>query len=580
MVANVESARDNDRNDENRGAETGASANGAYVVEKLLCCLLGFDESALRTLRGLARLFRPSLTADWEFTDAWQDGCIVLLCNLDDPSTRDLWAEGSLGDLPLAVATSAQEIPDGWVLRKPLRGQGPNGLVRILNEAASGAPAPRSEPPAPQADPTGHSTIVPFRAPNTAPTAVIPASNWASPATLRPEPSAPSTATAVAGAPQQGQSGGVYLPAVAEERLPVGLAEPLPSAVDWPAIVPAPPPESRMLAAPEPEDPLPAIAETQAPPIALGSPEPTTEAEPVHDDPATRLAGHVTDALVAALSPSSFVAHAAADVGPPEEGMTVNVVPVSDLPSSYGTARLVPTAPDTRRAADEEAALRDRLRGLHAQPEPAPELQQDDFLALLNRLYRVRSIGIIYVEGLPPFCVVPADSAYYGRVTLVELGERLRENPVPHAVRLPGTLQAAMQEIDAHGLPPGQLKELFWLGNLRCQNAEQVARFEQGAYRLRRWPDLTQLPHERQHVNWCGLVARRPVTLQALAGVTGASKEELAAFLAACAALAILEAVEVTAEAQASAPVPQTARSKERVSIFRSLLNRLGFRRS
>ena len=259
--------------------------------------------------------------------------------------------------------------------------------------------------------------------------------------------------------------------------------------------------------------------------------------------------------------------------------MQVNVVPVSDLPSSYGTAQPAPPRQDQRKV-DEETALRDRLRNLHARPEPEPDTQQDDFLALLNRLYRVRAVGIVQFDELPPFCVVPTESAYYGRVTLTEIAERLRENPVPREVRIATSLTEGMAEIDARGLPPGQIRELFWLANLRCPNAEQVARFEQGAYRLRRWPDLTQLPHERPHVNWCGLVARRPVTLQALASVTAAPREELAAFLAGCAALGILEAVEVTAEAQASAPTQQTAKSRERVSVFRSLLNRLGFRRS
>jgi hypothetical protein len=70
------------------------------------------------------------------------------------------------------------------------------------------------------------------------------------------------------------------------------------------------------------------------------------------------------------------------------------------------------------------------------------------------------------------------------------------------------------------------------------------------------------------------------VTLDALRALTDAEPGELSSFLAACAALSILEQVEVTAEAEAAIAAPQTAKSRERVSIFRSLLNRLGFRRS
>lgn len=616
MVANVESARHNSSGTHPQRTDTGGSSDEAIVVQKLLCCLLGFDETALRTLRGLARLFRPSLTADWEFTEGWQDGCIILLCNLDDPSTRDLWEGGSLSDLPLAFATSANELPVGWVLRKPLRGQGPNGLVHILNEAATGTPPPRSEPvpqaatPAPPPEPEiPRSTIVPFRPATGTVFNHGVGQGWTPvPNLLRPEPSVTLAAglPALAKAPQQDDPGGAVLPAAVGETLPVGMAEPSSEAA--PA-EPEPAEPLRAIAPPEAPpaaaEPIQALPETALAPEAPAAVEPP--AQPATDDrllappaaeepvpgltpPPGQLRGitltedappptNVSDALTAALNPTSFLPQAAADVAPAAEGMQVNVVPVSDLPSTYGTARHNVAQTEDRKA-DEESVLRDRLRNLHAQPDPVAETQQDDFLALLNRLHRVRSVGILHIDGLPPFCVVPTEGAYYGRVTLAEIADRLRENNVPREVRLPPTLYEAMGELDARGLPPGQLRELFWLGNLHCPNAEQIARFEQGAYRLRRWPDLTQLPHDRQHVTWCGLVARRPVTLQALANVTNAAKQDLAAFLAACAALAILEQVEVTAEAQAGAPVQQTAKSKERTSIFRNLLNRLGFSRS
>ncbi|HYF09945.1 MAG TPA: hypothetical protein VD970_20195, partial [Acetobacteraceae bacterium] len=106
-------------------------------VQKLLCCLMGFEERSAQMLRGLAQLFRPGLTAEWEFTDGWRDNCALLICDLDDPTTHTLWQQGSLSDLPLAVATSAPELPPGRVLRKPIRGQGPHGLVQVLNQAAS-----------------------------------------------------------------------------------------------------------------------------------------------------------------------------------------------------------------------------------------------------------------------------------------------------------------------------------------------------------------------------------------------------------------------------------------------------------
>ena len=629
MVANVAGARQNGGGRHLKGQNACVGEDGASVVQTFFCCLLGFEEPAARTLRGLARLFRPSLTAEWEFTDAWQENCVLLLCNLDDANTRDLWLQGSLTDMPLAFATSAVELPSGLALRKPLRGQGPNGLVHVLNQVAEAqlsghaAGALQPDPPATPSDPsrlpeTSRATVVPFPTPAGGTPGIALGQTWspgggrnegalvasgghANQATAKTLPHADPTESL---APQVRT--GDALPGLAETQphtQPVaapeshaGEVEPIlldaslridgGTTADEPPTGVGPTGEAPTEKLPTVDaDAHPAQAEDVAesvsdasveppPPLAVEpvvdaleadapDPEPT---EPPPDD--VSVGAGIADK---ALDPGAIAFPPAGDQ--PEEGMRVTVVPVADTPSNYGSAKVVTARADTHRV-DEESALRSILRGLHAEPAPA-EMEQDDFLALINRLHWLRSVGVVNFEGIAPLCIVPTEGLFFGRVTLGEIAERLRDNRYPAASQ-----HEARELIDGLGIAPGQLKDLFWVANIRCVNAEQVSRFETGAYRLRRWPDLTQLPHERHHVTWCGILARRPVTLAALSAVTSAAEQELAAFLAACAALSILEAVEVTAEAENSATAVPSARSRERNSIFRSLLNRLGFSRS
>jgi len=578
-------------------------------VQTLLCCLFGFDEPAVRTLRGLARLFRPSLTAEWEFTDAWQDGCVLLICNIDDATTRELWQQGSLGDMPLALATAAPDLPNGWVLRKPLRGQGMNGLVHVLNQAALQVTGGHDAPPATPAPPTepeaARATIVPFRPASGALVAsplVQARAPWSEGALAATGP-----ASIVAKAMPQAEPDGAPAPTVVAEPPQPGAAEvgqaaqpgePAASSADIAA--PAAEDEAefdlaaaleraaRPVGAEEPRKALAPPSVPATPPPAAAAPQPgEASAEPAAEESAEAASPAEADQAAGdaeeeeATPPGAFgsapVVFPAEAQEPPDPGMRVNVVPVSDMPSQYGS-RTAAVRVDVPRV-DEEAALRDRLRSLHADRAPE-ELRQDDFLALLNRMHWLRSPGIVTFEGVAPFCIVPTEGLYYGRVTLEELAERLTTDATPTEARLVTSVTDALDTIGGVGVLPGQLRDLFWLANLRCANDEQEGRFGTGAYRLRRWPDLTQLPHERHHVTWCGILARRPVTLSALASLTSAAERELAAFLAACAALSLLEQVEVTAEAENAAPVTQTAKSRERSSIFRSLLNRLGFGRS
>ena len=592
----------------------------AVELPKLLCCLMGFEDNSSQTLRRLAQLFRPSLTAEWEFTEGWQEGCVLLLCDLDDGPTRALWRDGSLSDMPLAFATSsATETFDGPVIRKPLRGQGPHGLVQMLNNAAAARRGPDETSRAGAEPDAAGARVLPFPA-------AAPARSWSeptpSPTALHPAVAAPELAPLLGDEPIVLEpSARIDLPAPAEGEpdSPAGAAaEPaddsgLPIAsssfiddallnferelrggqagLEPPASpTPEPPQDPEYAPGPRAEDGFAGAlryADTGAndavPPAAgcqdaqAAAPEPPPLPGSIFGDlHAAPADGTDADPAAGTGQDETWPPAGTAD---PEPGVVFNTVPVSDAPSSYGSPKSHSLRPEVRKK-DEDAALRSILRGLGSQPEPAATTAPDDFLALLNRLHWLRSVAIIELEGLAPICVTPVEGLYYARATLAEVNDVLSSRPVPRHVKVAPSLREARTQIGCLDVEPGSLRELFWLGNVRCPNEDQFSRFATGAYRLRRWPDLAQLPHERKHVAWCGLLARRPVTLDALRGLTEAEPGELAAFLAACAALSILEQVEVTAEAEVAIAAPQTAKSRERVSIFRSLLNRLGFRRS
>ena len=130
-----------------------SETSGTGAMERLLCCLLGFPEKDAQVLRSLTRLFRPSLSADWAFEVGVSEDCDLLVCDLDDPGGRHAWNSPAPPGLLRAAASATDGGNAGaLLLRKPLRGHGPSGIVQVLNAAAAIkhpeiAPAP---PPPPE----------------------------------------------------------------------------------------------------------------------------------------------------------------------------------------------------------------------------------------------------------------------------------------------------------------------------------------------------------------------------------------------------------------------------------------------
>src|ERR671921_2506363 len=120
-------------------------------MDRLLCCLLGFTEKDAQVLRSLTRLFRPSLSADWAFEVGLSEDCDLLVCDLDEAGGRHAWNSPAPPGL-LRAAASGNDVEDAGalLLRKPLRGHGPSGIVQVLNAAAAIKPpemAPAPPPP-------------------------------------------------------------------------------------------------------------------------------------------------------------------------------------------------------------------------------------------------------------------------------------------------------------------------------------------------------------------------------------------------------------------------------------------------
>lgn len=176
-------------------------------MERLLCCLLGFTEKDAQVLRSLTRLFRPSLSADRAFEVGVTEDCDLLVCDLDDPGGQHAWNSPAPPGL-LRAAASGNDVDAGaLLLRKPVRGHGPSGIVQVLNAAAAIkrpdiAPAPPPSPGPGPAAPVAEAAPAPsaFFKPEAAPKPA-PAPQASRSTTL--QPAEPSPRAAALGADEQ-----------------------------------------------------------------------------------------------------------------------------------------------------------------------------------------------------------------------------------------------------------------------------------------------------------------------------------------------------------------------------------------
>ena len=123
-------------------------------------------------------------------------------------------------------------------------------------------------------------------------------------------------------------------------------------------------------------------------------------------------------------------------------------------------------------------------------------------------------------------------------------------------------------------------EQLMWLACIRTP-PEGIASHESALFRLKRWPDLGNLPHEPHHMQWCGILTRQQAPLNALAASAGVSPAQTAAFFDACGELGILERTEASAAEIAAVQLPTVSKKgRERISLFKNILGRLRIFRS
>ena len=92
-----------------------------------LCCLVSSDAAAL--------LFNERPSSRWTFQAEMSADCDLPVRDADTQAGSRAWHEADAPSVR-AMATASADPAHGLVLRKPLRGPGPDGLIHILNEAA------------------------------------------------------------------------------------------------------------------------------------------------------------------------------------------------------------------------------------------------------------------------------------------------------------------------------------------------------------------------------------------------------------------------------------------------------------
>jgi hypothetical protein len=459
-------------------------------MNRLLCCLLGFPDKDAQVLRSLTRLFRPSLTADWAIEVGVSEECDLLVCDLDDAGGRHAWNSPAPPGLLRAAASGGDVDAGALLLRKPLRGHGPSGIVQVLNAAAA-IKRPGAATPAPGA------TIAPVAA--------------APPAFFKPEEPARAPTALVPQPPAAAEAPPPTLPVPAETRRNTGGTQ----AVEQPTAAGR-------------DDATPSAA---APSAAAAVPVQLTEA---------LRHGHAAEA-----PPPSWAAESEPEGEP----------------------------------AQDDANIKDILRRMRF----ATLGKVSEARTMLAALRSLRDAGVAHVleaPNLKPICLIPQARAWLSPGTPPEIFDWLGRTNGPVRMLPFGDVEEARDAAASKDEGARPFEQLMWLACIRTP-PEDLAAYETALFRLKRWPDLGNLPHEPHHMHWCGILTRQQAPLHALAGSGGVPPAQTAAFLDACGELGILERTSATPEEIAAVELPVVSKKgRERISLFKNILGRLRIFRS
>jgi hypothetical protein len=279
--------------------------------------------------------------------------------------------------------------------------------------------------------------------------------------------------------------------------------------------------------------------------------------------------GSATDGRTARTTPDR------GDAPQPASAPGASAPAEAPAPSPPAWASAAPQAEPAQDDADIKDILRRMRFATVGTPSEAPTM-----LAALRGLRGSSKAAVLEAPGLKPICVMPQARAWFSTGTAAEVFAWLAEGNRPMRVLPFDSTEEARDAAGARDEPPRPLEQLMWVGCIRTP-PERLAPYETALFRLKRWPDLGNLPHEPHHMHWCGILTRQKAPLGALASTGGVSKEQTAAFLDACAELGILDRTEATAAEIATVELPAISKKgRERISLFKNILGRLRIFRS
>lgn len=470
---------------------------------------MGFRRADRQIIETLLSMFRQKLDVPWVLDAGPAAGCALVLCDIDSSLGREAWNAGAPSGAMLAKVTSGFGHQGNLVLRRPLRGHGPQGLVHVFNLASAertGRPPSEGQTMPPGAD--------------------------------QPGPAAPPPIAASA-----------YVP----PPVPQGLAPP----PAWPASTPPP-----------------AVPDLISPPAMLAS-----TPSPVTPDPAPPPASAAPAVAVAMPHAPAQPAAVPSFALPPVAPSTGSLAALRPTPAATQDEK--PSRKGTEKVSDEDDLL-DAMHRMRFRSRGIP-MREVGLLAALRPVMAMQHSAVLTLPGLPALCLSPRDRAYSSEASAADIARALTSALIPVRVVPYGDPEEAREAAGILDGIPRSIDQLTWLACVRCPD-DDTTRHESSVYRLRRWPDLGQVPHEPHHLRWCGVLSRQPSTMRALAAATGSQPRDVAAFLDACAELQILEGRPATQAELESITVPEVSQQakqvRERISLLRTILTKLGIRKS
>ncbi len=478
-------------------------------------------------ISSLLSLFERRLSAKWLMRNHPPGQNIdVLVVDLDRPGGMEAMQESGGPRIRVAVSDNDRTAAK-WLVTRPIRAYGANGVVVLFNsvadaleaggqESRAGAELPQPSPP-PQPPPARVSAP--------------PEMKWGPPEPVETPPLVSMRASQPVAPIKQEAA-----------PLPPPVREPEP--VTQPA--PAPVMARGKWREPDPEI-LPELID-----MRTGRPV----VWPVPSEPALPV---VTPAEVHIAEVIESPAAAAASEPAPAPA----VAQVAEVSSQ-------PPIAETAIAAEDSSA--DWWNTPTSLPDPPPAIEtpapHSDLPSLLRELRRAESIGVLEIAGLPAVCVVPARKVFFSTAPVARLESAISSRS-PALFRPYPTEDEARAASGTQESRQGSLNQLYWAAALATPSP-LPSNLTEGPRRLKGWPPVNSSSGNGLYLRFATLLSGGAVTAAQLATLTASDPKEVTLFLQACHELGLIEAADQPKRTVATAPG-----STGKVGILRSMLSQL-----